>query len=141
MSEASTKSSKKIPGRAGHPVAVRWAVLAALLAGETQERIAQLFDIDQSTVSRWKKNIREELGKLAQEQREQIELNIFITILKTQHAIQSQLDVFTDPQWIKRQSAEELGILHGILHDKSIRLLEALVPAESNDAGSQGSPS
>ena len=142
MSEAPAKKPRKPRkenlGRAGHPAVVRWAVLAALLSGDSQERIAQLFDIDQGTVSRWKKNLREELGKLAQEQREQVELNIFITILKTQHAIQSQLDVFSDTQWLKRQPAEELGILHGILHDKSIRLLEALTPAEDGNADSQG---
>lgn len=128
---------RKGPGTSkGYPVEIRWAAIAAILAGETQERIAQLFDIDQSTVSRWKKNIREELANMATEQREQIEINIFITIVKTQHAIQAQLNVFSDPQWLKRQSAAELGILHGILHDKSIRLLEALSPAESSQAPS-----
>lgn len=140
MSKAAVTKEAKKPQKI-HPVEVRWAVIAAILAGETQQRIAEMFDIDQSTVSRWKSNIREELAKMSQEQRDQIEINIFITIIKTQHAIQAQLNVFSDPQWLKRQTAAELGILHGILHDKSIRLLEAIAPAEPGNAPGIGSQS
>ncbi len=38
----------------------------------------------------------------------------------------AQAYVATDPTYINRQPAESLAILHGVLSDKSIRLIEAL---------------
>jgi hypothetical protein len=42
------------------------------------------------------------------------------------NALTSQAYVSADPTYINRQPAGELAILHGVLADKSIRLLEAL---------------
>jgi len=42
----------------------------------------------------------------------------------------AQAYVTSDPNYINRQPAGELAILHGVLADKSIRLLEALQPRE-----------
>jgi len=41
-------------------------------------------------------------------------------------ALTAQAYVTSDPEYIKQQSAESLAILHGVMADKSVRLLEAL---------------
>jgi hypothetical protein len=43
-------------------------------------------------------------------------------ILRT---LQLQADVVSDKEWLKKQPADALAILHGVLADKAIRLLEA----------------
>lgn len=41
-------------------------------------------------------------------------------------ALTAQAYVASDPEYIKQQPAESLAILHGVMADKSVRLLEAL---------------
>lgn len=37
-----------------------------------------------------------------------------------------QVNTFRDLAWLQKQDAQELAILHGVLTDKAIRLLEAM---------------
>ena len=46
----------------------------------------------------------------------------------------AQAYVTSDPTYINRQPAGELAILHGVLADKSLRLLEALQPRDGEPA-------
>lgn len=41
-------------------------------------------------------------------------------------ALTAQAYVASDPEYINRQSAADLAILHGVMADKSVRILEAL---------------
>lgn len=41
-------------------------------------------------------------------------------------ALTAQAYVASDPEYINKQPAESLAILHGVMADKSVRLLEAL---------------
>ena len=53
------------------------------------------------------------------------------TNLKT---LKAQSDVFADPEWIRQQDASEMAILHSVLTDKTVRLLEALGPGDAGNA-------
>jgi hypothetical protein len=50
----------------------------------------------------------------------------------------AQAYVTSDPNYINRQPAGELAILHGVLADKSIRLLEALHGRQDTPAERDG---
>lgn len=45
-------------------------------------------------------------------------------------ALTAQAYVASDPEYIKRQPAESLAVLHGVMADKSIRLFEALAEGD-----------
>jgi transposase-like protein len=49
-------------------------------------------------------------------------------------ALTAQAHVASDPDYIDRQPAEGLAILHGVMADKSVRLLEALYNADRRRA-------
>lgn len=49
--------------------------------------------------------------------------------------LREQVKVFRDPNWLKQQSASEAAVLHGVIADKQIRLLEALADDAEGDAG------
>jgi hypothetical protein len=49
-------------------------------------------------------------------------------------ALIAQAYVASDPDYINRQPAESLAVLHGVMADKSIRLFEAL---HATDAGAE----
>ena len=99
----------------------RASVMAALLAGQGVSELAREYQIPESTVSRWKKAAREEAG-LSGEIGELL-LDYLGENLRT---LKAQAVAFRDTDWIRKQSASELGVLHGILSDKAVRLLEAL---------------
>lgn len=137
LEESAANEKRSHPGRGGYDATVRWAVIAALLAGQAPNAVAVDFGMSPDTVKRWKDNLRDEVQKLPEEHRTEISINLFITIVKSQKAIQAQLDVFSDGEWLRKQTADGVALLHGIIHDKQLRLLEALSSAtganESDD--------
>lgn len=50
------------------------------------------------------------------------------------NALAAQAYVTSDPNYIVKQPADQLAILHGVIADKSIRLVEALHRSESSDS-------
>lgn len=49
-----------------------------------------------------------------------------------------QLEHFADRSWLYTQSAGDLGVLHGILHDKAVRVLAAAQAANALPAADAG---
>lgn len=49
------------------------------------------------------------------------------------NALTAQAYVAADPTYINRQPANELAILHGVLADKSVRLVEAFQAGRTDD--------
>lgn len=49
------------------------------------------------------------------------------------NALAAQAYVTSDPNYIVKQPADQLAILHGVIADKSIRLVEALHRSEGGD--------
>ena len=49
------------------------------------------------------------------------------------NALAAQAYVTSDPNYIAKQPADQLAILHGVIADKSIRLVEALHRSEGGD--------
>ena len=112
------------------------AVMAALLAGQSASSLAREYRIPEGTVKSWQS--REVNGSrvaiVATQKKEQIGeliVNYLGELLVTLHA---QQKVFQDEKWLKQQSASEVAVLHGVLADKGIRLLEALADKEEDDA-------
>lgn len=109
---------------------VKAAVLAALLQGQSVNQVAKEYKIAKSTVSRWKNSDvpidgtqKKDIGILL--------LGYLETNLET---LRAQAEHFRDRSWLSRQNAADLAVLHGVMTDKAIRLLEAM----SNAAGLEG---
>ena len=94
-------------------------MMAALLAGQGVSELANQYNLPSSTVSRWKREaggaVTADIGELL--------LAYLQENLKT---LKEQAVVFRDVEWLKGQDASSLGVLHGILTDKAVRLLESL---------------
>ena len=102
-----------------HSPETRAAVMASLLAGQGVGELAREYQLPASTISRWR---REASGDLTQDVGELL-LQYLTENLQT---LREQAIVFRDVEWLKEQDASSLGVLHGILTDKAIRLLESL---------------
>ncbi len=115
------------------PDEIKAAALAdlILLAPAT---VAAKYGIKPSTVRQWKRRELAELAPLSVTgvtvKKERIGALALEYLEANFNAQIAQAYVTSDPSYINRQPAGELAILHGVLADKSIRLLEALQPRE-----------
>jgi len=117
------------------------AVMAALLAGQSPSEVARTYNLPRGTVAAWQHRQRKAAGiatVATEEKREEIGdllIGYLHELLKT---LTAQLEVFSDPRFIRPQNAAEIAVLHGLLADKGLRLLEALSQPEPDDGEQPG---
>ena len=109
------------------------AVMAALLQGQSVSSIARDYDIPKGTVSSWK--TRGVGGISAENATQKKEIGeLLVEYLRTNlEALIAQAQHFKDKDWLTKQSAESAAVLHGVMTDKAIRLIEALSRSEASD--------
>jgi len=114
---------------------IKAQALAALLAGQAPATVAATFNIPIGTLKSWKSRQLNgsAVAVVATEKRERIGALLLEYLEEGLTTLRDQMKVFRDTDWLKTQPAQELAILHGVIADKQIRLLEALVdPAEES---------
>lgn len=106
--------------------------MAALLAGQSVSQVADEYDIPRSTVANWSAKVNQAgVPTVPDTKREEVG-ELLLEYLRTNlEALTAQAKVFADERWIRQQGASEAAVLHGILTDKSIRLLEAMARAQT----------
>lgn len=109
-----------------HTDEIKAQVIAALLDGQSIRQVAQQYSIPKTTVQNWKKEAQN--PKYGTQKKEVSEL--LLDYLKANlEALRAQAEVFKDRAWLEKQSASEVAVLHGVMTDKAIRLLEAMSKA------------
>lgn len=108
---------------------VKAQVMAALLTGQSVNAVAREFGIPKGTVSNWKRR----KPSLDDTQKKDVGELLIQYLRSNLEAQQVQTEFFKDKNWLRKQSASELGVLHGILNDKSNRLIEALDAGTADD--------
>lgn len=104
-----------------HAPEVKAAVMAALLTGQGVSQVAEEYDLPTSTVSRWKAKAREEAGRT-----DDVGALLLDYLTENLRTLRAQVETFRDPAWLREQPADASAVLHGVLADKAVRLLEAL---------------
>lgn len=115
---------------------VKAAVLAALLAGQSVSEVSREYNIPEGTIKSWRtrKNVSQ-MQRDAFEDASDATLKkdigeLLLGYLQTNlETLRAQARVFGDEEWLKQQSAGELAVLHGVMTDKAVRLLEAMSKA------------
>lgn len=105
------------------------AALAALLTGQSLDAVAAEYSIPRSTLDSWRNPRR---PKQFETQKNSRIADLLIEYLETNlKALQAQAQLTADPDWLREQGAQEVGVLHGIMTDKAVRLLEAFSAHDS----------
>ena len=141
-----------------HNPEIKAAVLAALLTGQGVEFVAKTFGLSPNTVKTWKKGSKhltfkgdvhpqkrddlvkgegEPVGEVSGELAIDDGVDVYSRLVgeylrENLTTLAAQQKFFRDPDWLKRQSASDLAVLHGVAADKAIRLLEAAEAANPN---------
>lgn len=110
------------------------AVLAAIASGTSILNASRQFKVPRSTVRTWCRSAG--LSPLVTPEKKQ-DLGALVARYLTAglETLEAQARLFADPEWVKKQSAGELAVLHGVLADKLIRVLSAVEPDASPGAG------
>lgn len=98
------------------------ALADALVIG--QSAAAAKYGIPRSTLATWQ--TRYELRQTSTLKKESLGTLAAAYLEANLQALTAQAYVASDPDYIKQQPASDLAVLHGVMADKSIRLLEAL---------------
>lgn len=102
------------------------AVMAALLAGQSVSSVARDYHIPQGTVKRWSAAAKDQIEPVRSAKKERIGELLIDYLEANLITLHAQAKVFANEEWLLEQSASESAVLHGVLTDKVIRLLEAL---------------
>jgi len=107
---------------------VHAACVAALLAGQDITAVAGEYNVPEPTLRSWKHRARRDGADPIVPETDRTEIGqLLIAYMKDViAAMRKQTVVFGDEEYLRKQPAGELGVVHGILADKTIRLLEAL---------------
>lgn len=121
-----------------HSEEIQAQVMAALLAGQGVTEVATQYNLDKSIVSRWRKSIpHDKLQRIATKKGEEIEDLLFDYLRQILRTLRAQAEIVSEREYVTKQPAGEIAVLHGVMADKGIRLLEA---AERANAGAQQVP-
>ena len=105
--------------------------MAALLAGQAINDVATQYHVPATTIRSWKsRQSGDSVATVATDKKAQIGELLLDYLAAALSALRAQTDVFADKEWLKKQPANELAVLHGVVTDKTIRLLEALSRAD-----------
>lgn len=109
-----------------HSPDVRGEVMTALLAGQGVAEVAERYNLSPSTVKNWKRRLADrKLTEINPEKEDEFGDLLSAYLREVLTTLQVQARHARDLDWLKTQPASELGVLHGILCDKGIRILEA----------------
>jgi len=117
-----------------HPPELKAMVLASLAAGTSPAEVARQFELDLSIISRWGKQIPQVLQAVATQKKRDFGdmLGSYLEeLIKT--AVEQQKH-FRDKEWLQRQNAADIAVLHGVSIDKGIRLFEAANRAQEAES-------
>jgi len=121
-----------------HSPEVRAQVMAALLAGQGVMEVASQYNLDASVVSRWKKTLPDaQLQVVASKKGEQLEALLFDYLTETLITLKEQATLVREREYVIKQPAGDLAVLHGVMADKAVRLLEAAHRATSSQQEQQ----
>lgn len=100
--------------------------MAALLTGQGVSEIARQFGINKSTVSKMRSRIpHETLDQLKEQKVYDFGTQLAQYLDTALTTLKKQAEFFADEKWLEKQSASEAAVLHGVIADKTIRLLQA----------------
>ena len=125
--------------RREHDEQTKAAVMAALLTGQSVYAAARDFKIPIGTVKRWSADAKERLAPVRNQKQERIGDLLIDNVEAALETTREILNVVKDPKWLRIQEASEIGVLYGIIQDKTFRILEALPDSETGQGdGSSG---
>lgn len=105
----------------------RETIKALLLSGESPKAVAKAHKVSERTVRRILKEIPDQVEEMKEGRRYDLETMLLDYVAEnfaTQTALLKQI---RQPDWIKKQSGRDIAVMLGVLSDKTVRILSAVI--------------
>jgi transposase-like protein len=110
-----------------HPESKRARVLAALLLGSGVMEISRELDLPESSVRNYKRTLTsEQLAEVNARKGQRLDDLVFDYLQENLTTLRAQSKLLRDESYVTQQPAGEMATLHGVMADKTVRLLEAV---------------
>ena len=110
-----------------HSDKLKAQVTAALLLGASVTEVARRFSLPQQTVSTYKAEIPpEKFGELRSKKGKQRDNLLYDSLTASLESMARQAEAVGSAEYLEKQSAKGLALLHGVMADTSIYLFELL---------------
>lgn len=121
-------------GRTEYSAEIKAQVMAALLTGQSINKVADAYKIPKSTIANWSADANKNIqGTIPNPKKERIGELIIEYLEKSLGALVAQVEVFAEKDWIRKQEASDLAVLHGVGVDKVFKIADALAPEEGEE--------
>jgi hypothetical protein len=102
-------------------------VLAALLTGQSIDAVADEYKLPRGTVLDWKRQARLAVDMVRTEKTGETDIVGLLDayLARNLETVAIQAEAFRDRTWIFKYSPSEAAVLHGVLVDKAVRILQA----------------
>jgi transposase-like protein len=105
-------------------------VVAALMAGGAVAQVAREFGLPESTVRTWGEAGGVDFAEVRAEKKEALLDQIAGYLQDNLSALRVQCRVASEPSFLRKHSCQDLAILHGVMADKAMRIIEAYASAQ-----------
>lgn len=109
------------------------AAMAALLQGQSINQVSREYKIPRSTVGAWAQQARGGVQPIPDGKKAEVGDLLLRYLEANLQALEAQARVFSDHAWLQQQTADSAAVLHGVMTDKAVRLLEALSKASTDE--------
>ena len=112
----------------GKDTAIKAAAMAMVITGQSDAEVARLCNVTPNTVRQWKAEYGvADIQIMSLERRKEDLGDLLYEYLRASlRALVTQLELFSDLDWLRSQKAGELALLHGTIADRATQILSAL---------------
>jgi Homeodomain-like domain-containing protein len=113
-----------------HPESKRARAIAALLLGAGVMEVARELNLPESSIRNWKRTLTpEQIAEVNAKKGQRLDDLVFDYLQENLTTLRAQSKLLRDAAYVAQQPASEMATLHGVMADKTIRLLEAVAGA------------
>jgi len=122
--------------RTVYPEEIKAMAIVEMLKGNSASYVSEKFNIPEGTLFYWRSeyglaNVKE--SSIASQKKAEIG-NLLMGLLEQELiTLQAIAKAASNPDWLDRQSADDLAVFFGVMHDKNIKKIEALNGARNTD--------
>lgn len=116
---------------------VKAAAMADLATGSGVREVSRKYGVSTGAASSLMAEARGtvQASSVRTEKRRDIGERVLGYLEESLETLTAQVRLARDPNWVHRQTANDLAIFHGVLADKTTRILAALAPVDSEPDG------
>ena len=104
-----------------------------MLKGNSASYVSQKFDIPEGTLFSWRSEYGLANQNIASQKKAAIGELLLGLLEQELITLQAIARAAADPDWLREQSADDLAVFFGVMHDKNIKKIEALNGARTED--------